>query len=169
MKTGAFDEPELAPPGIVLVEHVGAGDVRRHQVGRELNPLELHIENLSDRRDHQRLRQTGNTNQQAMPAGENRREDLLDDVGLSHDDLVQFLDHDFAVLAELVEELVEVGLLVGQGAVLSNRSKARGRSQTGRQSKPSRAGWKGTVRRPPVLSAFPGRRNARTSSSRERG
>ena len=115
---GAFDEAELPPPGIVLIEDVCAGDVGRHQVGSELNPLELHVQDLSDRRNRQRLRQAGHADQQAMSTGEDRRENLLDDLRLPHDDFVQFLDHHFAVLAELVEELVEVRLLVGQGRVL---------------------------------------------------
>ena len=35
-----FDEAELASALVVFVEHRGAGDVGRHQVGRELNAFE---------------------------------------------------------------------------------------------------------------------------------
>jgi hypothetical protein len=46
-----------------------------------------------------------------MPAGEDRREDLLDDVVLPHNHLVQFLDHQLAMSPELVEELIEVAFV----------------------------------------------------------
>jgi hypothetical protein len=41
----------------LLVEHLGAGDVGRHQVGRELDPLERQVEDLRERLDEQRLGQ----------------------------------------------------------------------------------------------------------------
>ena len=49
-----------------------------------------------------------------MPAGEDRRQDLLDDRILTDDDLVQLLGHDVAVLAEFVEEFVKVSLFSSQ-------------------------------------------------------
>ena len=38
---GAFDEPEgLLPGGVILLQDLGAGDVRGHQVRRELDTAE---------------------------------------------------------------------------------------------------------------------------------
>jgi hypothetical protein len=66
------------------------GDVRRHQVGRELNPLEIEIEDVGDRLDQQRLRQAGHAGDEAMAAREERNQHLLDDFVLADDDLAQF-------------------------------------------------------------------------------
>ena len=84
-----------------FVEHRGAGDVGRHQVGRELDALELHIENLADRADHQRFRQAGHADEQAMAAREDGGEDLLDDFGLADDGAAKLVDDLLACLAEL--------------------------------------------------------------------
>ena len=70
-----------------LVEHLGAGDVGGHEVGRELDPLERQVENLRDRLDEQCLGESGHAGDQAMPAGEERDEDLIDDRILPDDDL----------------------------------------------------------------------------------
>ena len=52
-----------------------------------------------------RLGQPGDADQQDVAPGEDRRQDLLDDLALADDDLVQFGDHHVARVAELVEEL----------------------------------------------------------------
>ena len=57
-KSGPGDEAERAAPGgAVLLEDVGAGDVRGHQVGRELDAAEAQVEHLGERADEQRLGQ----------------------------------------------------------------------------------------------------------------
>ena len=44
---GTWDEAEVALPGRrVFLEHVGAGDVARHQVGRELNAIGVKREGI---------------------------------------------------------------------------------------------------------------------------
>ena len=78
-----------APP--VLVEDLGAGDVGRHQVRRELDALEAQVEDLGERADQQRLGQAGHAGQQAVAAGEERDQQLLDDVVLADDHLAQLL------------------------------------------------------------------------------
>ncbi len=70
-----------------LVEHLGAGDVGGHEVGRELDPLERQVENLRDCLDEQRLGESRHAGDQAVPAGEERDEDLIDDRILPDDDL----------------------------------------------------------------------------------
>ena len=65
-----FDKAEIPPAVFVFFQHVGAGDVRGHQVGRELNALEADVENPRQRADHQRLGQARHAFQQAMAARE---------------------------------------------------------------------------------------------------
>ena len=66
-----------------------------------------------------RLGQPGHADQQAMPAGEDGGEDLLDHVVLADDDLLQFLLHQPAVLAELLQDVAETARFGGaQGEFL---------------------------------------------------
>ena len=58
-----------AAAALLLLEDLGAGDVRRHQVGRELDALEVEVEDVGERLDEQRLRQPGH----AGDAGSGRR------------------------------------------------------------------------------------------------
>ena len=109
-----FDEPERPPPVGVFFEHVRAGDVRGHQVGRELNPLELQVENLGQRADDERLGQPGHADQQAMPAREDRREDLLDHRVLADDDLLQLALHHQPMLAKLLQHVAQIARLRGR-------------------------------------------------------
>ncbi len=53
---------------LILVDDLGARDVAGHQVGRELNPAELHCQGLGQRRDGQGLRQARHADCQAVPA-----------------------------------------------------------------------------------------------------
>ena len=107
-------ESELAATRVGLIEHVGAGDVRGHQVGSELDPLEADIQDPGDRADDQGLGQARHTHQQAMTSGENRRQHLVDHRVLADDHLVQLLLHHLPVTTELLEQLVEIAL-VGHG------------------------------------------------------
>ena len=59
----------------IFFKHIRARDVRRHQVGRELNAFEAHIQDPGQSADHQRLGQPRHALQQAMPAGEDGREE----------------------------------------------------------------------------------------------
>ncbi len=92
-----LDEAQ-APAALALVEDLGAGDVRRHQVGRELDALEVEIEDVGERLDQERLGEAGDAGDQAMAAGEQREQDLLDDLVLSDDHLPQFAEDPLATL-----------------------------------------------------------------------
>ena len=74
---------------LLLVENLGAGDVGRHQVGRELDALEIEIEDVGQGLDQQRLGQSGHAGNQAMAAGEQRNQHLLHHVVLSDDHLAE--------------------------------------------------------------------------------
>ena len=106
--------PESAA-AFVVVEDVRAGDVGGHQVGGELNPLELDIKDAGDRADGECFGEAGHTDEKAMSAGEDGGENLLDDGALADDDLLELIHHELAVLTELFEELVEVALFAGHG------------------------------------------------------
>ena len=64
----------------VFLDDVGAGDVGRHQVGRELDAVELQLQHLRERRDEQRLRQARHADDQAVAADEERQQHQVDDV-----------------------------------------------------------------------------------------
>ena len=110
VKTGPFHEAEVPPAGVVFFQHVRAGDVRGHQVGRELDTLEVQIQNARQRADHQRFGQAGHAFQQAMSTRKDGGEDLFDHFILTDDDLLQFFLHHFAMLAELLKHLSQIAL-----------------------------------------------------------
>ena len=67
--------------------------------------LKLDVENPGDRADHQGLGQPGHADQEHVAPRENRRQDQLDHVALTDDDLVQLGDHHVARVAKFVEKL----------------------------------------------------------------
>ena len=113
-KIGPLHEAELAAPGrSVLLENVGAGDVRRHQVGRELNAVERQVQHVGERRDQQRLRQARHADEQAVPAREERDQQLLDDLALADDPPLDLAENVGARLGERLDclEVVAAGVL----------------------------------------------------------
>jgi hypothetical protein len=84
-------ETEGAMPTF-LVEHLGAGDISRHQVGRELDPLEAEVQDLRERLDQERLRQSRHAGDEAVPAAEKRHQHFIDDLVLPDDDLAQLAE-----------------------------------------------------------------------------
>ena len=88
---GAFQKFELSLVSrLVLMNHLRAGYIARHQVRCKLNALELEIERFRQRRHQQRLRQTRHTHQQRMAAGEYADQHLVNHVVLADDDLGEF-------------------------------------------------------------------------------
>ena len=79
-KTGPrMNRIDALPGRAILLDHFRAEDVGRHQVGRELDAVELEVDRLGQLLDEQRLRQPGHAAQQAVAAGEERDENLADD------------------------------------------------------------------------------------------
>jgi hypothetical protein len=64
----------LVPSRIGVLEDLGARDVGGHQVRRELDALELQIEQLRQRFDQQRLGQARRAGEQAMAARDEHRD-----------------------------------------------------------------------------------------------
>ena len=85
---GAFDEYHL-PLMIGLLEDLRPGDVGGHEVRRKLDTLKCHMEQLRQGLDQQGLGQTGRPGHEAVPAGEDRDEQMFDHVTLTDDDLAQ--------------------------------------------------------------------------------
>ncbi len=83
---GPAHEPEAAlAGGEILFDDLGAGDVGRHEVGRELNAIEREIERLGDGLDHERLGESRHADEQRVSARENRRENPVQHIRLAHD------------------------------------------------------------------------------------
>ena len=95
----AFEEAEIARArAAILLDHVGARDVGRHEVGGELDAAEGQVQRTAERADHQRFRQSRHAFEQTMPAAEQRNQQFVDHLGLADDDARQLLD-DFPMCA----------------------------------------------------------------------
>jgi hypothetical protein len=103
-----FNKPEFSATGFVFFQYVGAGNVGWHQVWSELDAAELHVEQSGDGADDKCLGEPWDTDKQAVAAGEDGREDLIDHGILSDDHLVKLLFHHLVMAVEFFEEFVEV-------------------------------------------------------------
>ena len=61
----------------------GAGDVGRHQVGRELDAAELEVERLGERAHQHGLAQAGHALEQGVAAGDEADQHVAHDLGLA--------------------------------------------------------------------------------------
>jgi len=87
------DRPQPGPEGLLRgdVDH-GAVEVRRQQIGRELNPLERRVDRVGQRLHGEGLCQPGDALDQEMPAAQHAHEQSVDEIVLTNDhpvDLVQ--------------------------------------------------------------------------------
>ena len=91
--SGPGEELELAAAGdAVLLDHFRAGDVGRHQVGRELDAAESRATGTSASVEIiKRLGQAGHAFEDAMAPAEQGDEQFLDDLVLADDDAGQLL------------------------------------------------------------------------------
>ena len=104
----ALDKTKIAPAVLVLFQDIGAGDVRRHQVGSELDSFKLDVEDAGQGADHQGLGQARHAHQQAVAAGEDGGEHLLDHIRLTDDHFLQFFLHQPSVLTEFLQDVAQV-------------------------------------------------------------
>ena len=106
----AGHEAQLAMPADpVLVDDLGAGDVRRHQVRGELYAAELEVENARDGADEQGFGQARSAGDEAVAPGEQRDHQRLDHFLLADDDLVDLGQHLFTAPAQPVQDLLLQG------------------------------------------------------------
>jgi len=73
-----------------LVEDFRAGDVGGHQVGCELDAVEGQIQNVSQAAHQQRLREPRHAQQQAVSAGEDGDQHLIDHLFLADNHFADF-------------------------------------------------------------------------------
>ncbi len=85
---GAGSEAELS--GVLLVDRC-PGNVRGHQVGSELDPVEIAAKDPAKHPDEERLAQSWNTFNQNVPLGKQGNEDPSDQLLLADVDLVDLL------------------------------------------------------------------------------
>ena len=87
----AGDKAERTPPGLALLQHLGAENVGGHQIGRALNALVVEPEDRAQGLDQPRLGETGHADQQGMPAAQEGDQGLLDHLALTKDDFADAL------------------------------------------------------------------------------
>jgi hypothetical protein len=110
---------ETQPPGSAfLVENLRAGDVGRHQIGRELNAFEIEIEDVRDRLDQQGFREARHAGDQAVPAGEECDQYLLHHLVLSDDHFPKLVQNALAAFCDTFG--AESGGIGGVHGVLGN-------------------------------------------------
>src|SRR5690606_39154539 len=107
------------------VEDVAAGHVARHQIGRELDTLELAAEHPTERTDQQGLAEPGHALDEHVTAGEDRQQHLLDDLVLAEQhavDLVAKLGECVGALLHGHDRVLEVSSRSWASRRISSRS-----------------------------------------------
>ena len=109
--------------GRVFRNDRGADDVRRHQVGRELNSCELKVHSLGQRADPIRFAESGNAFDQYVPSDQQRRQYTLDDLLVPDDRLADFLAKGLKLAPKLFRRFLDRRInLIDHGWFLSVRS-----------------------------------------------
>ena len=92
---------------MILLDDVGADDVRGHEVGRELDALEVELQHAGERADHQRLGEAGHAFVEVVAAGEDGGEELFKHLALADDDLAEFGKHVVPATVEFLDLLFD--------------------------------------------------------------
>ena len=122
-KIGPFGElEEAAAGGVLFLEQLGAGDVARHQVGRELHAREREVERLRHGLHEQRLGEAGHADEQHVAAGEERGDEIVDGLLLADDAAADLGDERRPRRCQLLEELD----IAGRRAFFFSLEKKRG-------------------------------------------
>ena len=98
----------------IFLDDVGAGNVGRHQVGRELDAPETQAKGFRDGAHHQRLGRTGKARDQAMPTDKQRGEDLIEHILLADDDLAHLGKDAFADRMEPFDAMLQLGCVLAK-------------------------------------------------------
>ena len=91
----------------LFLQDVGARDVGRQEIRRELHATERQVERLGERGDEQRLREARHADEQRVPARHQRDEHRVDDLALPDHHLG---DGAAQALAAVCEESQELGV-----------------------------------------------------------
>jgi len=89
-ENGSALELEFAPPAGSFHHNIGAQNIRRHEIRRELNAVERKVEHLAERPDEQGLAEAGHALEQDMASGEKRDHCTLDDLVLADEHFGDF-------------------------------------------------------------------------------
>ena len=84
-KIGPWHETEAAAAARFF-QHLGAENVGRHQIGRELHAPRVEAEHGAEGFDELGLGEARNADEQAMTAGQQRDQSFLDDLRLAEND-----------------------------------------------------------------------------------
>jgi hypothetical protein len=107
-------EAELAL-AVLLDQDVGADDVGRHQVGRELDAVEGAVDDVGDGAHQHRLAQARHSLEKGVAVGDEADQRLADEIVLAHDDRLDLgLDGPRAVGELLNGQLGRLGLERGR-------------------------------------------------------
>ena len=101
---GGKQRPLLEAEGRAFLgahEDVGAGNIRRHQVRRELDPAEGQVQRLAQHPHQVGFPQAGHAFQQYVPPGDHRQQQVLHHLGLADHLPGDFLP-DFFILSRKV-------------------------------------------------------------------
>ena len=102
---GAWQKDQLSASCLrIFLHQIRAGDVRWHQIRRELNARKAEIQNLGKRMDEQGFRQTGDTDDQAVTAYQNGQQDQFDDIFLTVNDLGDLRAHLVVTLLQFLRQ-----------------------------------------------------------------
>jgi hypothetical protein len=125
---------ELAPTGLVLLEDVGADDVGRHQVRRELQPGERQVQRLGQRLEKHRLAQPRYPLDERMPFAHKADEHEPHEILLPDNDAPHLrLDGGRHFGIGLGSELVQrAGLWRGEGGHSAPRNSKEGQTRARR-------------------------------------
>ena len=116
----ALDEPERPFPGrVVLLDDLGAGDVAGHEVGSELDAAELQVQGPGEGGHGQGLGQPGHADGQAVAAGEEADQHLLEHLLLADDHLVDLAAEQLASPLHALHGFLGTGLGGGRSAMAS--------------------------------------------------
>ena len=80
-----------------------ADEVAGHQVGRELNAVELQVQHVGERLNDLRLPQPRNAFEKDVPAGEQARQDAPDDLLIADDDAAHLLLDGIVLFVEVAD------------------------------------------------------------------
>ena len=98
--------------GEIFFDDVGAGNVRGHQVGRELDAPEGQAQRFGDGAHHQRLGGAGQAGDEAMAADKQRDEDLVEDLILADDDLAYLGEDSIAYRVKSLDALLQLSCVL---------------------------------------------------------
>ena len=106
-----------AVPVLVLHDDVGADHVGGHQVGRELDAVELQVQRLGERADERGLAEARHAFEQRVAADEQAREHAVDDLLVADDRLADLRLDRAVVAAERIGRRLDLRVDAGNVAV----------------------------------------------------